>query len=821
MPTNISTNTLQREALRLLKQQIDLIEDMTAVENLIVAEKDDREKQSFSPESARDDIEVLGDEIKKLEKLVLVVAVVGTMKAGKSTVINAIAGTEVLPARNRAMTAVPTLIKHKASADAPVLRFENHRPVNDLVGRLRDALKEGTSEGLTSKISSDPHFKDLVNFVKDGGTFKTQYEGAAEVAEFLKDLNDLVRFSRELNIDFPFDSYDSVEEMPVIEVEFAHIEGTSGDGELCLLDTPGPNESGQPHLHKILREQLAKASAVVAVLDYTQMGSHADAEVRGEIDKIATAMGDRAYALVNKFDEFDRHGDDEAQLKYQVSEDMLRGLVSDDRVFPVSAKRAYLSNRTKNELRKTGCLPDPAVAPWLEDFGNEALGMRWKKEIGDVKEVRDAANELWEKSLFGGFLQHVIRAAHEDKAALAIDSAFGKLRVYGERISNCLSVRGNSLKIDADEAISDLETQIQDLKADDTRIKDSETNALQLAEKLFKGVKKDLDQACSENKGNLQIAIRKFFSEGRKIEKLEFEKRKEEKEKSRQPKTALGKVARKFSISFLPPGGETKKDMLLFKPGESIEIESEDEAKRLLKDMSDEVEKIKTSFEGNMREQLADIIKHHVPEIERILNDSTREVAAAVNERLGMDFGVHIQPPKTRNLKMKELALESFDDAVREVNYEVERYRRQSGIWGTICKWFETDDWGWEMYMAEETRHVIDIKKIRRTVEGHSRQFTDAAMKYVVRDIESPLKEAIKRNCQELTDRVRRLRGDFEQGIKDRSKTKKEQKALITEIDRIIRKYKKVGDHIEGLGEAITAVSHREMNQRNDGGGHG
>lgn len=39
-------------------------------------------------------------------------AVVGTMKAGKSTTINAIVGQEILPNRNRPMTSVPTLIRH-------------------------------------------------------------------------------------------------------------------------------------------------------------------------------------------------------------------------------------------------------------------------------------------------------------------------------------------------------------------------------------------------------------------------------------------------------------------------------------------------------------------------------------------------------------------------------------------------------------------------------------------------------------------------------------------------------------------------------------
>ncbi|MFX4316464.1 clamp-binding protein CrfC, partial [Enterobacter sp. 63] len=52
---------------------------------------------------------MLNNELRKITRLEMVLAIVGTMKAGKSTTINAIVGTEVLPNRNRPMTALPTL----------------------------------------------------------------------------------------------------------------------------------------------------------------------------------------------------------------------------------------------------------------------------------------------------------------------------------------------------------------------------------------------------------------------------------------------------------------------------------------------------------------------------------------------------------------------------------------------------------------------------------------------------------------------------------------------------------------------------------------
>jgi replication fork clamp-binding protein CrfC len=57
--------------------------------------------------------EILNNEAQKVDKLEMVLAVVGTMKAGKSTTINAIVGSEILPNRNHPMTSLPTLIKHR------------------------------------------------------------------------------------------------------------------------------------------------------------------------------------------------------------------------------------------------------------------------------------------------------------------------------------------------------------------------------------------------------------------------------------------------------------------------------------------------------------------------------------------------------------------------------------------------------------------------------------------------------------------------------------------------------------------------------------
>lgn len=379
---------LRKEAQRLLHVEIDLLEKMQN-EPGVVAEARAGEQQTFDRTSLPKHIEVLQGELEKLEALEMVLAVVGTMKAGKSTTINAIVGTEVLPNRNRPMTALPTLIRHTPGQTEPLLRFENSQPINDLMITLHGVLKKSDAKERLENLERNQDMDELLSLIDQNIQFKQSYQGADEIFWFLKSLNDLVRLSSELGVDFPFSYYDEIHEMPVIAVEFAHLrEMDKTHGRLTLLDTPGPNEAGQQHLRKMLSEQLKKASAVLAVLDFTQLKSDADAQVRKELEEIASVAKGRLYTLVNKFDQKDRHGDNEEQIKTFVAESLMQGMIQKTDVFPVSSRWGYLANRAKHEVFLHKILPDHKKQPWVVDFAEEAFGRRWESKIEDIEEVR-------------------------------------------------------------------------------------------------------------------------------------------------------------------------------------------------------------------------------------------------------------------------------------------------------------------------------------------------------------------------------------------------------------------------------------------------
>lgn len=169
---------LRDEAERLLQVEIDLLNQMRTEPGVVTAEQTG-EHQTFTRESIAKDIEVLNGELAKLKNLEMVLAVVGTMKAGKSTTINAIVGTEVLPNRNRPMTALPTLIRHTPGQLEPILKFENSEPINDLMLTLGKALKNGA--GQKAFVTSNADMAELLTLIEKKVRFKEIYEGAESI----------------------------------------------------------------------------------------------------------------------------------------------------------------------------------------------------------------------------------------------------------------------------------------------------------------------------------------------------------------------------------------------------------------------------------------------------------------------------------------------------------------------------------------------------------------------------------------------------------------------------------------------------------------
>lgn len=435
----MSEDLLLQEAKRLVDAEIALLDSMLETYEQLPERISNKQKIYLEREQIEQYIQILLQSKLKLDDYKIVIAVVGTMKAGKSTTINAIVGSEILPIRNLPMTALPTAVCHTPGKIDPILNFENIQPINDLIGQIRSVAANKKFETV------DEDIKKLLSWIEKGNVCQKQYNGAEEIFSFLKRANDIVRLSRYLEFKFPYEKYKQIDDFPCIEIEFSHLEKKDNQkGKLILLDTPNPNEYGQSEeLRKMLQEQLQRANVIFAVLDYTQLKSEAEAEVRDFLKKVSE-KSEKIYAIVNKFDQKSDYSLDKEAVRDMVTNQLMKDLIkSKDQVFPVSSRNAFIANRVLDEILINNQLPSSEKETWVKEFGEKAFGFAYKKQkqIENITSVTTHANQILEESCFSEPIKFIIEKANEnilhtsiDFLTERLDKIFNKFIPYSQKL---------------------------------------------------------------------------------------------------------------------------------------------------------------------------------------------------------------------------------------------------------------------------------------------------------------------------------------------------------------------------------------------------
>lgn len=228
------------------------------------------------------------------------VYVAATMSAGKSTLINAMLGCDLLPAANEATTATIAQITDN------------------------DNMKVGHFEG--SRINKEGEEIDGLQIV---------------TLDMLKEWN-------------------SKPDTKLIKLT-GNIQGIKEreSVRLVLTDTPGPNNSQDPEHSRTTMSYIQDSQRnplILYLLNATQLGTYDDQNVLSEISKIMQQGGkqakDRFIFVVNKMDQFDpESGENVEQALNRVKEYLLNNGIDNPQIYPVSANLTRL-------LRKRNSTPD-------------------------------------------------------------------------------------------------------------------------------------------------------------------------------------------------------------------------------------------------------------------------------------------------------------------------------------------------------------------------------------------------------------------------------------------------------------------------------
>jgi GTPase Era involved in 16S rRNA processing len=285
---NVSLELINIEDKNVLGELHELI-------NSIVKEKEDilygqlQDKQVFS-------------QIEDIEKGEVSIVVIAPMSAGKSTLINALIGSDLLPSQNKATTATICKIK-------------------DIDGKegFDAVIKNGKGEILESQEDID--------------------------AAYIEDYND-----KGNNEDIEI----------FIEGDIKNI--NSSDLKLVLVDTPGPNNSQNSRHQEVTLNYIKDKNnnpLILYILNATQLRTNDDKTVLREISEFIKQNGSKAKErivfVLNKIDELDPEKNPKSETLEKVIEDCKSYLVNDfeiesPKIFPISAQFAKLTLKEESIL---------------------------------------------------------------------------------------------------------------------------------------------------------------------------------------------------------------------------------------------------------------------------------------------------------------------------------------------------------------------------------------------------------------------------------------------------------------------------------------
>nr|WP_075519101.1 dynamin family protein [Moritella viscosa]SHO18076.1 Putative uncharacterized protein [Moritella viscosa] len=413
---------------------------------------------------AREDFnEKLGFLKNNTEKLSLILSVVGIMKAGKSTLINSIVGSEILPSRGTAMTVIPTYIKHNETTSGVIYKFKHADKFSIF---LSDLQKTGFIHSLENSALSK-RLNDE-NFV-----LHKELNNLEHIHEQLEVINDLCRISMSDSNTYELilDAFKQ-DDFPVLETCFKSIkdlEAASDISNFVLVDTPGVNEAKLPKLKEIVNKQISRSSALLLVLNYTDLASDADENMRSKIVSEATSYKDRLIVAVNRFDAKDQKSMKKNETIRYVKEELLDEIELDnDFIFPVSARNALLGRQSLDWLEKEGPFNLSTLQGWQRDFLDNTTSGEWDEDdeddletINDIAETKRHAKKLLKSSRIGDFINTAINRAYQNAGPDTLIAALSGLR---RLIKDSLSF---TLEADLDSAtrtISELKNRITALE---------------------------------------------------------------------------------------------------------------------------------------------------------------------------------------------------------------------------------------------------------------------------------------------------------------------------------------------------------------------
>ncbi len=822
---------LQDEVTALIERQQGLMDQL---KNESLLWQDSQTEEELTPAKLNGFQAALSSDADKVMSLESVIAVIGTMKAGKSTTINALIGENVLPHRVTAMTTLPTLIRHKPGQKEPHLILKNPQVYQRLINSVLDKIN------ISNLQESDRvRLQEAIKTVESAGEIQAVYYGKEAIHKALFIINDTFRLAGNekinINLDEQLQHFTELSSLPTVEIEFRCLankpEGEYA-GSLALLDTPGPNEAGQSRLLKdILTEQIEKnASMVLLVMNYTQLNTEQDSEIRNQLRGIKEVFKDRSFVVVNRFDEKKKGDLDIDQTRKLASELLNESLgeddfISEDEVFPVSSHRAFVSENAKQQLNLGVDIEAFINDDENEDFIAAAFGAIDEDELEELEkfEIEKKAERLLKKSGYEIFVTNMLEKSYFKAGQTSLQAALGRLINNSGKLDRFSTVVNGGLAQELDDINIDVKKTRDLIGLIDLVYEDVD------AEKKL-GVDKfrtSASEVLSQFEADISEAIKDLFSEEnlKKARYLNDSLKKSEEEQdelsfhndvfnwTKKKKQERNRIAEEI---------QALKDKL-----ECVDIQKgvidfgsdQDEANIFLIRSSDLVENCLGNASEDLSEELKVIENKTKKSIQEKLFGRIRSLCDAYESHMkkkGFDFNVSLFSDFTLDFIEEVGSHIDINDAIdHEVINEPELIKEKkfrSGVVHKTLKFFFRDyrddyDLVTKTIKVEKDKYEVSLSKLIELAVSNLKSYCEQVNKNMTREFEDILIPEVNGVFKQVNDAVKGIEEALEKVKKLKQNNADDIRRLTLFIDAIKAENNKMYVRFETAKNGLTLMA--------------
>ncbi len=773
----IQLDLLQQEVIGLL-DEIGTLIDLTQ-ENL---SNDDSEQKyiQFQQQVVRAS--------QNVADLQLRMSIVAPMKAGKSTIINAIVGQELLPSCAVAMTTIPTEIIFDTELREPTLYLteDTLKIFQEIYSSIQQKIQQAGVDVLRQKLARYPHLlKFLVEIERTTNLpFSTQTVGRQSIVRTLKRLNHAIRLYSVIE---PLqDPLARLQDVPRILTPFFSM-GSSKQrhsiGNLVIIDTPGPNEAGNNlKLTAVVEEQLRRSSIVLVVLDYTQLNNEAAEAIKKQINPILDLIGKKnLYVLVNKVD-CRRKGDmTPEQVKDFVMADLELSQMEDSgRIFEVSAIRAFAATSFLLELKQR---PGVQLLEMnsIETLAQEVFGIDWDEELEDVTVaiLAKKAQKLWKKSGFAPFIDQAIAALIANAAPKCLAGALNLSRHRLLELRDDLNLRSRAISQDAEK----LQEEIQALEADLIYLESCRTR-LSGVDDIKRQLQRKLEVILQQLKQEANISVEDYFTEE------EYERG--DLLKKADIKTRGLLLSNLGGFEILPKWiSENLKSGLEYKTSGIVSFDTELEAEHFAQEAIVWAKQRLESLLLKVRENAETEIKQAGADLGEFLIKETQPIIDRAKTRLQTTFEIDLalQPPAIQTEDEIEIEQQLVKTKTRLVNSGYEERlvsKRAWYYWFGIIPFYSQEKY--QKPYTKEQYYTVSVQELVHQINACSEKFIEEIAKKIIIYLDDDLQQQVNLFFAQLDNYLGSYLTSLQQAQADRKLSLEQREKLSSNLIRLVPK---------------------------------